>query len=158
MDSSRALGIAAVFCAMLIALSSCNVKVAPSRAALKGELLAADSAFAKQARDENAGAAYEAFIADDAVQLPAAGEPVTGKSIIVKGMHAFAERQVLRWTPRDGDVSADGTMGWTWGTYAVSPIGASPACVLVRGKYLNVWRHTDKGWKLAVDMGNAQPE
>jgi ketosteroid isomerase-like protein len=153
----RFLGIVCAVCVIIssaIVLPSYAKESGINPAQARMELLAADSSFAERARAADVGIAYEEYLADDAMQFPAKGEPVKGKPAIVAEMGEFAKSAALIWTPRGGDVSNDGSMGWTWGTYVITPIGTPPDCALSRGKYLSTWRHTEKGWKMTGDIGN----
>lgn len=56
----------------------------------------------------------------------------------------------LRWRPLGAEVSADGTLGFTWGS-GVTRTAAGEK----RVKYVTVWRRVGDRWKVVADMGAA---
>lgn len=120
-------------------------------------LLAADCAFAAQALEVGAAEAFHRFVTDDALQLPAAGDPVRGRNDIRESI-AAGPPALLSWQPQSAEVSADASLGWTWGTWQAHEPGAGGRR-LARGKYVNVWRRQPDGsWRVRLDMGNTAPE
>ena len=126
-------------------------------AASVDELLAADRAFAALSAAEGPAAAFAAYLTDDAWQLPGSGEPVRGGQRIAADL-AEADGLILAWTPESGGVSADGSLGWTWGYWTATTPGEDGDRVST-GKYINVWVRDEAGaWKVLVDMGNSESE
>lgn len=120
------------------------------------ELLETDRAFAARSVEVGAARAFEEFLAEDALQLPDDQSPVEGRAAIVASLEAPGGEWVLHWEPETARVGDGGTMGWTWGTWVLTPAGddAEPRY----GKYLNVWtRGRDGRWRVVVDMGNGTP-
>ena len=119
-------------------------------------LLETDHEFARYSREHGAADAFERYLTDDAVQLPNQGEVLHGRVAIVDSMRALDDDWVLDWTPVHAEVSADGSLGWTWGRYELYR-GATPEAKSL-GKYLNVWRRGSDGqWRVAADIGNQAP-
>jgi ketosteroid isomerase-like protein len=58
------------------------------------------------------------------------------------------------WSPIDGDVSAAGDLGYTWGDYELRPDAAPGA---ERGNYLHVWRRAGGEWRIALDLLSPLP-
>jgi ketosteroid isomerase-like protein len=109
------------------------------------ELLAVDRDFALRADDAGIRAAYERFLADDAVlfrPLPVRGsdwlathEPATGR---------------LEWTPTTALVACDASLGLTFGTWSYT---AKDSKVADTGQYLTAWRRGDAGdWRIVLDQ------
>ncbi len=121
-------------------------------AALAQELLQADQAFAQASLDHGAVPAFRRYLAPDALSLPHAQLPVTGREAITESMQGD---YTLAWEPQRAEVAQSGELGWTWGTYSVVlPDGETSS----RGKYLNIWVKNEAGqWRVAVDMGNLNP-
>lgn len=121
------------------------------------ELLNVDRDFAQLSEKEGSAEAFKAYLADDALQLPNGGQPISGRDSIYMSMSKGPEVQ-LRWEPQEAVVSALDDMGYTWGTYTATWKGADGKMKTSHGKYLNVWRKQDDGtWKVVVDMGNQSP-
>ena len=120
--------------------------------ALAEELLQADQAFAQASLDHGAAEAFRGYLTSDALSLPHAQLPVTGREAITESMQGD---YTLAWEPQHAEVAHSGELGWTWGTYSVVLPGGE---ISSRGKYLNIWRKLKNGqWRVAVDMGNLNP-
>ena len=58
----------------------------------------------------------------------------------------------LMWEPIKVDVSADGTLGYTWGRYDFTNKGQDGKPVTQSGIYLTVWkRQADGKWRYVFD-------
>ena len=58
----------------------------------------------------------------------------------------------LVWSPSKVDVSADGTMGYTWGRYDYSERGKDGKMATTTGLYLTIWKRPAGGaWKVVYD-------
>ena len=118
-------------------------------------LLNTDVEFAKASVAKGAAEAFALYLADDAMQMPAGGNPVVGKKAVLAGM---GSGYVLSWEPKKAEVAKSGELGWTWGTYELHTKDAEGKLVVRYGKYVNVWRKQKDGtWKVILDMGNASP-
>jgi ketosteroid isomerase-like protein len=104
----------------------------------------------------SAAAAFGAYLADDAIELPRDGDAIVGRAAIVDGLEPLDDGWVLDWTPVHAEASSDGSLGWTWGRYELYREDSPHA--KQRGKYLNVWRRDADGrWRVAADIGNVTP-
>lgn len=119
-------------------------------------LRAADSSLqaAITARDLDA---TTAFYADDAVIMPLAKPSATGRDAVRDewahnfGIPGFVNTMTLAAV----DVSEDGTMGVTRGTYAATMKAPDGAPIVERGKWVSVWRRVSGGpWRITVDIFN----
>jgi hypothetical protein len=64
----------------------------------------------------------------------------------------------LTWAPSKVDVSADGTLGYTWGRYDYTSHGKDGKASVDTGIYLTVWKRDPSGtWKIAFDGGPELP-
>jgi ketosteroid isomerase-like protein len=118
-------------------------------------LLKTDIAFADASVIWSAAEAFAVYLADDAMQMPAGGNPVVGKKAILAGM---GSGYVLSWKPKKAEVARSGDLGWTWGTYELRTVDAEGKPIVRYGKYVNVWRKQKDGtWRVILDMGNASP-
>ena len=123
-------------------------------------LVQTDRDFAAMSLKVGAAEAFNAYLTDNALQLPAGSNPISGRETIYQQMKKSEGSYTLAWEPQFGDVSDSGEMGYTWGTYTVSVINEETGSVdKSYGKYLNIWRKNDSGkWRVVVDMGNASPD
>jgi ketosteroid isomerase-like protein len=119
-------------------------------------LLQIDAAFSKLSIEKGAGAAFAAYLAEDAVFLPISENPITGKEAIVK---YFSEGEYkLEWKPLKADVAKSGEMGYTYGTSEMRSKDKDGKTQIRYYKYVSVWKKQKNGeWKLVLDMGNQNP-
>ena len=67
--------------------------------------------------------------------------------------------QVLDWRPVEAEISGDGTMAYTIGTWDYYTRGRDSAKSAGSGHYLTVWRRqADKSWKVIADIGTQHPK
>ena len=145
------------FILMLLLFPACETEL--DLEAERQTLLATDRDFAAMSVREGAAKAFNQFLADRAIQLPAGRAPVFGRETIYRQMVSSSDSYVLNWDPQHAELAASGDMGWTWGTYVLSTTGDDNETAESHGKYLNVWEKQDDGfWRVVVDMGNENPE
>ncbi len=66
--------------------------------------------------------------------------------------------RILDWRPEMAEVSGDGTMAYTIGTWDSYVRGRDSASSAGSGHYLTVWRRqADKSWKVLADIGTVHP-
>ena len=117
----------------------------------------ADRQFSALSVSQGAAPAFAAFMADDAVSLPAGEEPIAGKQAIVDSMAPLKDG-TLSWTPRQEVISRSGDLGYTWGTYEFRSTGTNGQPRVSYGKYVTIWRkQLDGSWKAVLDTGNQSP-
>ncbi len=98
-----------------------------------------------------------AFYADDAVTMPLAKPSGTGRDAIREEWeHNFGIPGYSNAAPLTAlDVSQDGTMGVTRGTYAATMNAPDGKSIVERGKWVSVWRRAADGpWRITVDIYN----
>ncbi len=118
------------------------------------ELLAADRAFAEQAKSDLI-AALEAMFADDVMmQTPDGFSDSRGAAI--GALQADADNIGARaeWAPVRGGVSADGLHGLSFGFITLIRADGTR----VPGKYLAYWIKGAEGWKVAVYRRTRRPD
>jgi ketosteroid isomerase-like protein len=130
----------------------------------KDDLIAADKAFSAMSVTKGDPAAFLAYLADDGC-LFGTGErpPVYGKAayekIFAGRSHDNDSKSILSWVPAEAEISADGTLGFTDGTWTYD--GAPDAQGKrehATGHYLTTWKKDASGaWKVAADMGTTDP-
>lgn len=119
-------------------------------------LLAADADFARYSREHGAADAFDRFLTDDAIELPRDADAVEGRLAIVDRLRALDDGWVLDWTPVHAESSVDGSLGFTWGRWALYRSDTPESRSI--GKYLTVWRRGPDGrWRAAADIGNQKP-
>ncbi|MGI9263939.1 MAG: YybH family protein [Gammaproteobacteria bacterium] len=140
-----------VIVAVPILLTGCAS--APDKEAMAAALLQVDAEFASYSVEHGAAAAFERYMADDAVSLPANSDPIHGRPNIVESLRPLDDGWTLDWTPDHASVSGDGTLGVTWGHYVLYKKESPDARIV--GKYMNAWRPGEQGsWRMIADIGN----
>jgi ketosteroid isomerase-like protein len=120
-------------------------------------LMKTDFEFAQTSVKLNPADAFNKYLADDAIMMPAGGNPINGRELIFEGMKE-GEYQLL-WVPQAGKVASSGDFGYTWGKYEYIYQNSDGDTVIAVGKYVNVWEKDESGsWKVLVDMGNSSPK
>jgi ketosteroid isomerase-like protein len=139
-------------CVLIAAVGCAHVDAEAARRSL----LQADADFDRAVAERGVEAWVEAF-AEDAAMFPRNQPLVRGHEKIRAEMAALGDPRKappdlkVRWKPLGAQVSADGTLGWTWGNaHLVSTQGEQ------RAKYVTVWRRAPNGaWKVVADIGTA---
>ncbi len=119
------------------------------------ELFAADRAFAAEVAKGGA-AAWASWFARTGTQFPSAGR-LEGREAIEAHMQGlFDGGNQLHWDPVTAVAAASGDLGYTLGRWKFSnPEGV----VAATGNYVSIWTRTaDEGWRVAVDIGNSDPD
>ena len=125
----------------------------PSAAEAAATLLRTDRDFAADSVVRGTPAAFASYSAEAVVNLPANGPVTTTKEALLARLANMGDT-VLTWEPQRSEVTDNGQMGFTWGTWALRQGGANGAA-RSQGKYLNVWRREPDGtWKAVVDIAN----
>jgi ketosteroid isomerase-like protein len=128
-------------------------------AAEEASLLAADRAF-NEATAADRVEGWVRFFAEDGAMFPQGRPPIRGHEAIRNLMGPVFEIEAfsLTWEPLEAEVSADGSLGYTHGTFESRYPGPAGEVSVTTGKYLTVWRkQADGSWKVAADIGNDDP-
>ncbi len=134
--------------------------VAPTPKAVRESLLQADRALSAATRSRGIGGAFGEVLAPNALFLYEGAPIVTGRDNILALLAAQPALAAMRiqWLPVVVAVSADGTLGATYGITAISSLPVQADSALHFGKYISTWRRSPTGaWQLVghVDMGLA---
>ena len=122
-------------------------------------LIQTDKEFALLSVEKGAAEAFNQYLLDNALQLPAGRNPVQGRNNIYDKMKKNQDNYILDWSPQFAEVAKSGELGYTWGTYTLTYGDESGEEQKSYGKYLNIWKKQINGnWKVAIDMGNMSPE
>ena len=100
------------------------------------------------------------FWSDDATVFPPGAPVVHGKPAI----RAFVQGSLaapgfhISWRSDAASVSADGSLGYTTGTNALTVPGPDGKLMTVAGRGVSVWRRVAGGeWKCVIDIWNSGP-
>ncbi|MGB7905277.1 MAG: nuclear transport factor 2 family protein [Steroidobacteraceae bacterium] len=136
--------------AVLAGYDVCRAAPTEVPAEAAADVIATDREFAQTALESGIRAAYDRFLADDAVvfrPLPVRArewldthEPATGR---------------LEWAPVLAETACDSSLAVTLGTWSYT---AQDSKVADSGQYLTVWRPAVAGeWRIALDQSIDQP-
>lgn len=121
-------------------------------------LIAADMAFSDDSKASGPYAAWNAWLADNAVSMPAGADFEFDKATTLKGFEHFPQSASLTWKPVGGMISKSGDLGYTFGRYTLESKTSSGETRSSRGKYVTIWqRQPDNSWKVIFDGGNSSP-
>lgn len=110
------------------------------------EVMAAEAAFAKQAREEGLAAAAATWAAEDGREFPGGATVLEGRQALAQHYQGADPGTPLQWTPGGADVSARGDMAWSWGRWNRAEAS---------GNYVAVWRRDADGvWRYAARILN----
>jgi ketosteroid isomerase-like protein len=134
----------------------------PAIAGAKEDMLAADKAFSDMSVAMGRHAAFLACMTDDVRLFEGDHPPIIGKKAAAE-YYADEEKNDpdyagsrLEWTPTDADVSADGSLGWTRGTWIWTVAVANGPPQKLTGYYVTEWRRQPDGrYKFSLDIGGA---
>ncbi len=145
---------------ILLALAGCDsggvADPAVGNDSIVRQLLERDAAFATMAYEQGVADAYQAFLAEDAVQLPDGGYPIIGQDAIYENIQDTLEgtEYSLTWEAVDAVVAGSGDIGYTWGNYYFEGVDEQGEPFGSEGKYVNIWRKSDDKWKVLLDISN----
>jgi len=129
----------------------------PGAAAARAALMAADRAFA-DATARRGAEGWTSYFEADARQFHARGVSIGTDSIRAVMTRAFADTtERLSWQPVSAVVAASGELGYTIGRWESRALGQDGRWTAAgTGNYVTIWRRQpDGGWKVSVDIGNA---
>jgi ketosteroid isomerase-like protein len=138
-----------LLCAVLIVLAGYSTADAqtPNRQTALAEVVAAENGFADRAFESGTRAAFIEFAADDGLVFNR--KPENAREIWRKRQ---ANASLLAWRPAWADVSSDGALGYTTGTWAFSR-GKTDAPE-GWGEYFTIWKkQPDGSWRFLLDLG-----
>lgn len=108
---------------------------------------------------QGGGAAFAKWFAPDAVLLSNGKAPVTGSPAIASSADWTPQQYHLTWITEGARISADGDMGFTWGTYTGQSKDRDGTPIVTTGRYMTVWKkQPDGSWKVELDASNDAPK
>ena len=121
-----------------------------AQAAAKEQIMAAEKALCKMAKEQGIEAAFLAYAADDAV-IFRANRMYKGKDGIKKYYANKDKADQLTWKPSYVSVSAGGDMGYTYGEYDFSGIRVGQT-MTDHGMCHTIWqKQKDGSWKFVLN-------
>ena len=134
----------------------------PAMAAPRDDLLATDRAFSAMSVAQGRHHAFLAYMTDDVRLYQGAHLPILGKDA-ARAYFAAEEnadpayaKQKLEWSPLEAEVSGDGSLGFTRGTWTYTERKADGALATSTGYYVTEWRKQPDGqYKFCLDIGGA---
>ncbi len=100
---------------------------------------------------------WVSYFAEYGVMVMGQSQDRVGKESIRQAMKPAFELPgfSLRWKPLDADISEDGTLGYTYGSYVRTYRNEAGERIEGTGKYTSVWKKQSDGqWKIVLDIGN----
>ena len=128
---------------------------------LRAGLLAADRALERQTERLGIVEGFLRGAADDLSYLHPDQEIIEGRAATRAFLRAtYPQQQLVKlaWTTASGDVSHDGSLGYSFGWTAFSARDAQGNPITQPGKYISFWRRGADRWRLIAFMRNASPE
>ena len=126
----------------------------------KEVLLRVDREWAAAAAEGKDVERIVSFWSDDATVFPSGAPVVQGKPAI----RAFVQESLatpgfhISWRSDQASVSADGMLGYTTGTNALTVPGPGGKLMMVAGRSVAIWRRRPGGeWKCVIDIWNSGP-
>ena len=134
----------------------------PALADARDDLLATDRAFSALSAEKGNHAAFLTYMTEDARLFQGAHPPILGKEAAAASFAAEEKAdpsypaQKLVWSPLEAEVSTDGTLGTTRGTWSFSVPKTDGARSVLTGYYVTAWRKQPDGrYKFCLDIGGA---
>ncbi len=146
-----------VVCILLLVVfcSSCRIRKPEPVANYEKEklvLLDADRAFSKMSEEKGMKTAFLDYIDSNGVLLRPGYLPIVGADAVDFLSQLPENEYIMKWEPVGGDVAKSGEMGFTYGTFKITPRDRD---TVVYGTYVSVWKkQADGSWKLVLDSGN----
>jgi ketosteroid isomerase-like protein len=115
-------------------------------------LLDADRAFSKMSEEKGMKTAFMDYIDSNGVLLRPGYLPIVGADAVDFLSQLPENEYTMKWEPAGGDIAKSGEMGYTYGTFKITP---NTKDTVVYGTYVSVWKkQADGSWKLVLDSGN----
>lgn len=130
----------------------------PDLEALRNRLLEVDREFSRMSLAEGTGAAFLAYMAEEATVYPYKGTPIQGRKgyrALISQTASTGVKTVLQWEPSFADVGRSGDLGYTLGTYRAIQTMPDGSEQVRTGNYITIWKQQeDESWKFVFDGGN----
>jgi ketosteroid isomerase-like protein len=140
---------------ILILLSSCNffqkkkIAAGPDE---KQKMMDADRAFSNLSKEKGMKTAFLEYIDSNGVLLRPNQLPIIGADAIDYLIQINDSSYTMQWEPKGGVIARSGELGYTYGLYAIKPLGKDTT---LYGTYVSIWKkQADGKWKFVLDSGN----
>jgi ketosteroid isomerase-like protein len=146
-----------VLCILLamVICSSCRFKKTVPAYNYEKEKLAlldADRAFSDMSEEKGMKTAFMDYIDSNGVLLRPGYLPIVGADAVDFLSQLPENAYSMKWEPIGGDVAKSGELGFTYGTFKITPTARD---TVIYGTYVSVWKkQADGSWKLVLDSGN----
>jgi len=118
----------------------------------KQQIYKTEKAFEKMASDKGIAEAFYFFADENAVILRANDSIIKGKENIKKFYDKKPKNATVNWTADFIEVSADGTLGYTYGKYSWKIKKEDGSTTESKGVFHTIWKkQTDNSWKYVWD-------
>ena len=136
---------------LTITMASCQNTA--DQASLEKEIFQTEKAFEKMASEKGIAEAFYYYAAEDAVIKRENDTLIIGKKNIRTYYEKINdEKTTVSWTPDYINVSADGTMAYTYGKYLWKIKDEQGEISEYKGVFHTVWKkQADKSWKYVWD-------
>lgn len=113
------------------------------------ELLQADRNFSSMSAERGMRKAFLQYMAKDGVLLRADEFPLKGADAIEYLSQLDDTSFTMTWAPTSAKLSADGTLGYTYGLY-----NAQGKDTILQGTYVSIWKKQNGEWKYVLETFN----
>jgi ketosteroid isomerase-like protein len=136
---------------LTITMASCQNTA--DQASLEKEIFQTEKAFEKMASEKGIAEAFYYYAAEDAVIKRENDTLIIGKKNIKTYYEKINdEKTTVSWTPDYINMSADGTMAYTYGKYLWKIKDEQGEIAEYKGVFHTVWKkQADKSWKYVWD-------
>jgi ketosteroid isomerase-like protein len=136
---------------LTITMASCQNTA--DQASLEKEIFQTEKAFEKMASEKGIAEAFYYYAAEDAVIKRENDTLIIGKKNIKTYYEKINdEKTTVSWTPDYINISADGTMAYTYGKYLWKIKDEQGEIAEYKGVFHTVWKkQADKSWKYVWD-------
>lgn len=136
---------------LTITMASCQNTA--DQASLEKEIFQTEKAFEKMASEKGIAEAFYYYAAEDAVIKRENDTLIIGKKNIRTYYEKINdEKTTVSWTPDYINISADGTMAYTYGKYLWKIKDEQGEIAEYKGVFHTVWKkQADKSWKYVWD-------
>ena len=146
------ISIGIVMLLIIFQITSCSS--GKPRLDVEKELISTDSLFSVVSAEQGMKKAFLAYLDTSAVLIRKNRMPIEGESLIKNFFEGFSDTSfILTWKPLKARLSADNTMGFTYGVYEIAE--KTTGNLSGTGTYVTIWQKNGKGnWKAIFDAGN----
>ncbi len=138
---------------IILAITMVSCQNTKDHVSLEKEIFQTEKSFEKMASEKGVAEAFYYYAAEDAVIKRENDTLIIGKKNIKTYYEKINdEKTTVSWTPEYINVSADGTMAYTYGKYLWKIKDEQGKIIEYKGVFHTVWKkQSDKSWKYVWD-------